>query len=116
VRSDTADSIDSDGHTHRDQRESITVTRKLTASACHWNVDDWCDRVRGTGIYALDLCGVRGVVVNKDSNGHRAQHVHKVMKYRLVPVKSLKPVFTSHKFSNDVIAQRLNKDIRSRSI
>ena len=70
VRSGTADSID--GHTQRAKRESIT--RKLTASARHWNVDDWCDLVRGTGIYALELCGVRGVVVNKDSNGHRAQH------------------------------------------
>ena len=32
--------------------------------------------MRGTGIYALELCGVRGVVVNKDSNGHRVQHVN----------------------------------------
>ena len=72
VRSGTADSID--GHTQRAKRESIT--RKLTASARHWNVDDWRDRVRVTGIYALELCGVRGVVVNKNSNGHREQHVN----------------------------------------
>jgi len=75
VRSGTADSID--GHTHRAQRERAeSITRKLTASPRHWNVDDWRDRVRGTGIYALELCGVRSVVVNKDSNGHRAQHVN----------------------------------------
>jgi hypothetical protein len=71
VRSGTADSIDGQ---QRAKRESIT--RKLTASARYWNVDDWRDRVRVTGIYALELCGVRGVVVNKDSNGHRAQHVN----------------------------------------
>ena len=59
VRSGTADSIDGQ---QRAKRESIT--RKLTASARHWNVDDWRDRVRVTGIYALELCGVRGVVVN----------------------------------------------------
>ena len=39
VRSGTADSID--GHTHRVKRASIT--HKLTASARHWNVDDWRD-------------------------------------------------------------------------
>ena len=53
VRSGTADSID--GHTHRAQRERAeSITRKLTASPRHWNVDDWRDRVRGTGIYALE--------------------------------------------------------------
>ena len=53
VRSGTADSID--GHTHRAQRERAeSITRKLTASTRHWNVDDWRDRVRGTGIYALE--------------------------------------------------------------
>ena len=39
VRSGTADSID--GHTQRAKPESIT--HKLTASARHWNVDDWRD-------------------------------------------------------------------------
>ena len=53
VRSGTADSID--GHTHRAQRERAeSITRKLTASPRHWNVDDCRDRVRGTGIYALE--------------------------------------------------------------
>jgi hypothetical protein len=76
MRSGTADSID--GHTQRAKPESIThkLTMTMTVSARHWNIDDWRDCVRVTDIYALDLCGVRGVVVNKDSNGHRAQHVN----------------------------------------
>ena len=76
VRSGTADSID--GHTHRAQRERAeSITRKLTASPRHWNVDDWRDRVRGTGIYALEpvrrqRCGGK----QGQQWGHRAQHVN----------------------------------------
>ncbi len=60
----------------RDRASSKFGVVLFGSKMTNWNVDDWRDRVRVTGIYALVLCGVRGVVVNKDSNGHRAQHVN----------------------------------------
>ena len=60
----------------RDRASSKFGVVLFGSKMTNWNVDDWRDCVRVMGIYALDLCGLRGVVVNKDSNGHRTQHVN----------------------------------------